>query len=60
MPTPDKPADQPAPPPTPAPPMPVHLPTPDTEHPHPTPGQHDPREPIDPCLPPEPANDPNP
>jgi hypothetical protein len=40
--------------------MPVHLPTPDTEHPRSTPGHRDPREPIDPTLPPEPENDPNP
>ena len=62
MPTTREPEEKPQqpPPPTPVPPMPVHLPTPDAEHPRSTPGQHDPRQPIDPRLPPEPGNDPNP
>lgn len=46
--------------PQPVPPMPVHLPTSDAERPHTSPLRHDGDEPIDPELPPEPGNDPNP
>ena len=48
-----------APPPEPVPPMPKGLPTGDAERPHTSPMRHG-EEPIDPSLPPEPENDPNP
>ena len=49
-----------APPPEPVPPMPVGLPTSDAERPHTSPMRHGEKEPVDPNLPPEPGNDPNP
>lgn len=46
---------------SPPPPMPIERPTPDADRHHPGhPGEHDPRDGIDPNLPPEPGNDPNP
>lgn len=54
---PDKPK---APPPDRVPAMPVGLPTGDALHPHTSPLRHGEKEPIDPNLPPEPENDPNP
>ena len=49
-----------APPPGPVLPMPVHLPTGDAKRPHTSPLRQGEDEPVDPNLPPEPGNDPNP
>ena len=55
-----RPEEETVPPPEPVPPMPIERPTIESEHPHSTPGHHDPRESIDPELPPEPGHDINP
>ncbi len=52
--------EQKTPPPEPVPPMPAGLPTSDAGHPHTSPLRHGEKELVDPNLPPEPGNDPNP
>lgn len=47
-------------PPEPVPSMPAALPTSDAERPHTSPLRQGEKEPVDPNLPPEPGNDPNP